>query len=106
MQNANDNLEDYEKICAVRLSGLDMRVWSGGGLEWIWIGSGLEWFECANLDNFNDNWLIYPPGAFSQLFDFCIVPGFWINQLIFGQSYTIFGSFSVFLGSVCGRMTG
>ena len=61
---------------------------------------GLEWFEYANLDKSNDNWLNYPDGAFSQLLDFCIVPRFWINLMIFEPSYTIFGSFPGPLGSV------
>ncbi|MBR0159440.1 MAG: hypothetical protein IJM24_10230, partial [Clostridia bacterium] len=67
---------------ATGLSGLDMRIW--------FAGNGLEWFRHADLDNFNDNRLNYPEGAFSRLLDFCIVPGFWINLMIFELSYTIF----------------
>ena len=63
--------------------GLDMVwIWFGYGLDMqIWPGGGFEWFGYANLDNFNDDWLNYPEGAFSRLFDFCIVPGFWINLI-------------------------
>ena len=64
-----------------------MRIW--------FAGNGLEWFRHADLDNFNDNRLNYPEGAFSRLLDFCIVPGFWINLMIFELSYTIFGSISM-----------
>ena len=69
-------------------------------------GNGLECFRYADLDNFNDNRLNYPEGAFSRLLDFCIVPGFWINLMIFELSYTIFGSISMPLGSVFGLATG
>ena len=82
---------------AVGLSGSDTQIWSGGGFEW---------FGYAILDKLSDDWLNYPAGAFSRLFDFCIVPGFWINSMIFALSYTIFGSFSVSLGSVCSLIAG
>ena len=83
---------------ATGLSVLDMRIW--------FAGNGLECFRYADLDNFNDNRLNYPEGAFSRLLDFCIVPGFWINLKIFELSYTIFGSISMSLGSVFGLATG
>ena len=79
------------------MSGSDTQIWSGGGFEW---------FGYAILDKLSDDWLNYPAGAFSRLFDFCIDPGFWINSMIFEPSYTIFGSFSVSLGSVCGLVAG
>ena len=82
---------------AAGLSGSDTQIWSGGGFEW---------FGYAILDKLCDDWLNYPEGAFSRLFDFCIAPGFWINSMIFEQSYTIFGSFSVSLGSVCSLIAG
>ena len=58
------------------------------------------------MDKLNDDLLNYPDGAFSRLFDFCIALGFWINSMIFERSYTIFGSFSMPLGSVCGLAAG
>ncbi len=82
---------------AVGLSGSDTQIWSGGGFEWS---------RYAILDKLCDDWLNYPEGAFSRLFDFCIVPGFWINSMFFGSSYTIFGSFSLLLGSVCDLVAG
>ncbi|MBR0159135.1 MAG: hypothetical protein IJM24_08650 [Clostridia bacterium] len=82
---------------AVGLSGSDTQIWSGGGFEW---------FGYAILDKLCDDWLNYPEGAFSRLFDFCIAPGFWINSMIFGLSYTIFGSISMPLGSFCGLAAG
>ena len=63
--------------------------------------SRYQWrFEHAKLDNFSGNLLNYPEGAFSQLFNYCIAPGFWINLMIFEPSYTIFGSFPGPWGSV------
>ena len=59
---------------AACLSGSDMRIWPGGGFEW---------FGYANLDNFNDDLLNYPDGAFSRLLGFCTAPGFWINSMVF-----------------------
>ena len=58
------------------------------------------------LDTFGGFCDFYPPGAFSQLPDFCVASGFWINSMIFEPSYTIFSSFSVSLGSVCGLVAG
>ena len=63
-------------------------------------------FGYAKLDKSDDNWLNYPSGAFSRLLNCCITPGFWINSMIFLLSYTIFGSFSMPLGSVCGLAAG
>ncbi len=58
------------------------------------------------MDKLNDDLLNYPGGAFSRLFDFCIALGFWINSMIFGLSYTIFGSISMPLGFFCGLAAG
>ena len=58
------------------------------------------------LDTFGGFCVFYPPGAFSQLPVFCVASGFWINSMIFEPSYTIFSSFSVSLGSVCGLVAG
>ena len=85
-------------MAATGLSGLDMLIWFAGGV--------FEWFGYANLDNINDNRLNYPEGAFSQLFNFCIAPGFWINLMLLVPSYTIFGSFSMLWGSICGLVDG
>ena len=82
---------------AAGLSGSDTQIWSGGGFEW---------FGYAILDKLCDDWLNYPEGASSRLFDFCIALGFWIYSMIFELSYTIFGSFSMPLGSVCGLAAG
>ena len=58
------------------------------------------------LDKYERFWTFYPPGAFSQPLNFCIPPEFWINSMIFADVYSIFGSFSVSLGSFCGHIAG
>ena len=70
--DVRDPEDNMDKVWIRFGYGLDMQILPGGGFEW---------FGYANLDNFNDDWLNYPDGAFSRLFDFCIVPGFWINLI-------------------------